>query len=237
MTKAAQTQRRTCSVYGADPQNNPRLATILATAKKAGFPKASVEAAIARGQGISITGAALEQLTLEAIIPPSIAFVIEIETDNRKRTLADLRYLIKTNGGTVTPTSYLFRKSGRVTFEKDDRALGADEMLDEAIEAGAEDVEEDEDGNVVVWTDPSKTMGTAEALSKSLNLKVHSSDIIWAPNEDTLVPIDSEDTFTALAGLIDALQDNPNVQGVYVNVSQGSIEEGAWSDLQDKIAV
>lgn len=196
-----------------------------------------MEAAIARGQGVSATGAALEQLTLEVILPPSIAFVIDIETDNRKRALSDLRFLVKSNGGTVTPTSYLFTRRGRVSFEKDERGLGADDVLEEAIEAGAEDVEDDDEGNVVVWTDPSKTTGAAEALSKSLKLKVQSSDIIWAPNEETLVPVDSEETFTALTTLVDALQDDSSVQGVYVNVAQGSVEDGAWAELQEKIAV
>jgi len=196
-----------------------------------------MEAAIARGQGTSTTGAALEQLTLEAIMPPSIALVINIETDNRKRALPDLRFLIKSNGGSVTPTSYLFTKRGRVAFEKDERGFGADDVLDEAIEAGAEDVEEDDEGNVVVWTAPSKTTGAAEALSKSLNLKVQSSDIIWAPNAETLVPIDSDETLTALTALVDALQDNPYVQGVYVNAAQGSVEDEAWSELQDKISI
>jgi transcriptional/translational regulatory protein YebC/TACO1 len=196
-----------------------------------------MEAAVARGQGISTTGAALENLTLEAIMPPSIALVVEVETDNRKRTLADLRFLVKSNGGTVTPTSYLFTKRGVVVFEKDERGLGVDEVLDDAIEAGAEDVETDDDGNIIVWTDPSGTTGAAEALKKSHDLKVKSSEIIWAPNEDTLAPFDSQEAYQALVSLVDALQDNPNVQGVYANVAQGVIEEGAWVELQGKIDV
>jgi transcriptional/translational regulatory protein YebC/TACO1 len=196
-----------------------------------------MEAAVARGQGISTTGAALENLTLEAIMPPSIALVVEVETDNRKRTLADLRFLVKSTGGTVTPTSYLFTKRGVVVFEKDERGLGVDEVLDDAIEAGAEDVETDDDGNIIVWTDPSGTTGAAEALKKSHDLKVKSSEIIWAPNEDTLAPFDSQEAYQALVSLVDALQDNPNVQGVYANVAQGVIEEGAWVELQGKIDV
>ncbi|TKA71829.1 hypothetical protein B0A49_06172, partial [Cryomyces minteri] len=101
-------------VYGPDPNINPRLAHAIATAKKSGFAKASIEAAIARGQGVSASGAKLESLTIEAILPPSVAVVIDCETDNKLRTLADVRLLIKHYEGNVTPTNYLFAKKGRI---------------------------------------------------------------------------------------------------------------------------
>jgi transcriptional/translational regulatory protein YebC/TACO1 len=195
-----------------------------------------MEAAVARGQGVSATGAALENLTLEVIMPPSSALVIDIETDNRKRTMSDLRFIIKVHGGTVTPTNYLFQKRGRLQFEKDERNLSVDEVLDEAIEAGAEDVETDEDGNIVVWVEPSKTTSAAEALSKSLNMKVSSSDIIWDANEDTKVALDSGDAVKALTEFLDQLQENSGVQGVYSNLAQGSIADDAWAELQSKFA-
>src|SRR4051812_39512229 len=111
-----------------------------------------MEAAVARGQGKSSTGAILDNLMLEVIMPPSVAMIIDVETDNRARSLMDLRLLIKNHGGTVTPTSYLFKKKGRLAFEADARKLSADDILDEAIEAGAEDVESDEDGSLIIWT-------------------------------------------------------------------------------------
>ena len=201
----------------------------------AGLPKATMEAAIARGQGKSATGAILENVTLEVIMPSTVAMIIESETDNKARTMMDLRHLIKQHGGSVTPTNYLFQKKGRIAFEKDERNLGVDEVLDEAIEAGAEDVEADEDGTIIVWTEPNKTMSAADALQKSLNLKVESSDIIWGPNEDTQVPLESEDTAKELSAFVQALQDNPNVQGVYANAAQGSLADDVWEDLQEKL--
>jgi transcriptional/translational regulatory protein YebC/TACO1 len=200
-----------------------------------GFPRASMEAAIARGQGKSATGAALETVTLEVIMPPTVAMIIESETDNKARTMMDLRWLVKVHGGTVTPTNYLFQKKGRIAFEKDERNLGVDEVLDEAIEAGAEDVEADEDGSIVVWTEPNNTMAAAEALQKSLNLKVESSDVIWDPNEDTKVPLESEDAVKALSAFVEALQDIPQVQGVYANAAQGSIADDIWGDLAGRL--
>ncbi|KAH6715151.1 transcriptional regulator TACO1-like protein [Leptodontidium sp. 2 PMI_412] len=221
-------------LWGPDVTNNYRLAAILAAAKKAGFPKTLLEGAIARGQGKSASGATLESITLEVIVPPTVAMIIESETDNRARTLMDLRFIVKRHGGSVTPTGYLFQKKGRVAFEAVENK-GVDEVLDDAIEAGAEDVETDEDGSIVVWTEPNKTTATAEALLKSHGLKVESADIIWDANEDTKVPLESEDAVTALTAFIAELRDNPNVQGVYANVAQGSLADDVWEDLQEKL--
>jgi transcriptional/translational regulatory protein YebC/TACO1 len=170
-------------------------------------------------------------------MPPSIAMVIDVETDNKLRALQDLRHEIKRHGGTVTPTSYLFKRRGRVQFQKDERGLGVDEILDEAIEAGADDVEADDDGNIVVWTDPSETIGTARSLAASLKLTVESSDILWDPNVDTLVQLDSQDALTSLKNLVNALQDDQSVQGIYVNITKGEVSDEAWADLQEKIPV
>ncbi|KFY33571.1 hypothetical protein V494_07532 [Pseudogymnoascus sp. VKM F-4513 (FW-928)] len=219
-------------LYGADPRTNPTLANVLVQAKKAGFPKASQEAAIARGQGQSASGASLESLTIEAIMPPSIAMVIDIETDNKARALQELRHEVKRYGGTVTPTSYLFKRRGRVQFGKDERGLGVDEVLDEAIEAGADDVEVDDDGNLIVWTEPSGTIAAAKSLAESFKLTIESSDILWDPNEDTLVPLDSEGALTSLKNLVNALQEDQSVQGIYVNISQGKVSDETWAELQ-----
>lgn len=194
-----------------------------------------MEAAIARGQGKSATGAALENLTLEVIMPPTVAMVIDAESDNKNRTLMELRMLVKDYKGTVTPTAYLFQRKGRLQFEKDERSLGVDEVLDEAIEAGAEDVEMDEDGNIVVWTQPNNVTAAAKALQTSLALKVESSDIIWDANEDTKVPLESESSAKVLAEFVTAIQDNSNVQGVYSNAVQGTLPDELWENFASRL--
>jgi transcriptional/translational regulatory protein YebC/TACO1 len=78
-------------------------------------------------------------------------------------------------------------------------------------------------------------MAAAEALQKSLNLKVESSDIIWDPNDDTKVPLESQDAVKALSAFVEALQDNPHVQGVYANAAQGGLADDIWEDLQVKL--
>ncbi|KAL2067779.1 hypothetical protein VTL71DRAFT_15875 [Oculimacula yallundae] len=223
-------------LFGPDVTQNYRLAAILAAAKKAGFPKTLLEGAIARGQGKSLTGTTLEAITLEVIVPPTVAMIIESETDNRARTLMELRNIVKKHGGSVTPTAYLFQKRGRVAFEMDEK-VGVDEVLDEAIEAGAEDVELDDGGSIVVWTEPSKTTAAAEALLKSHGLKVESADIIWDANEDTKVPLAKEDSdaVKGLGTLISEMRENPNVQGIYANISQGTLTDDVWDDLQGSL--
>ena len=180
---------------------NAKLAAVVANAKKAGFPKASIEAAIARGQGRSPNGSALENLTIEAMIPPSVAAVIECQTDSKLKTLQDIRLLIGRFGGTMTPTTYMFERRGKVVFEKAE-GVGSDEVLEEAIEAGATDVDVEEDGKVVVYTDPRTTKSTADTLAAALGLKVESSDIIWDPNEDTKITIDSEQVAESLENFL-----------------------------------
>jgi transcriptional/translational regulatory protein YebC/TACO1 len=197
--------------------------------------KTLMETAIARGQGKSTTGAILENLMLEFIMPPSLAMIIDAESDNRNRTLADLRLLVKSHGGTVTPTSYLFQKKGRIVFGADEQGLIWDSILDEVIEVGAEDVEMEDDGTIVVWTEPNRLTSVAEALEKSLGLKVQSSNIIWAPNEDTKMPLEDEERATRLRDFFDVLQDHSEIQGVYANASQGQLEDHIWDELQGRL--
>jgi len=143
--------------------------------------------------------------------------------------------LIKWHKGNVTPTNYLFTKKGRIAFEKDERGLTVDDVLDEAIEAGAEDVEEGEDGEIVVWTEAGNTTATALALKESLGLKVETSDVIWDKNEETGVEID-EEAARSMTSLLDALEDNSEVQNVYANVLQGKLSEEIWDNVVDKLA-
>ncbi|RKF83248.1 putative transcriptional regulatory protein [Golovinomyces cichoracearum] len=224
-------------LYGSDPNMNPRLATLIANAKKAGFPKASMEAAIARGQGQSATGNKLENLTLEVIMPPSIALIIECETDSKARTLMDIRFKIKCHGGTVTPTSYLFDRKGKLVFEKSQTINGIDDVLDAAIEAGAEDVDTNEEDGIIVWTDPTKTFSTLQELQKILDLKVKSSEIIWDAKKDTLVPLIDVDILkmNRLLDLVETLQEDPDVQGVFANVAKGNLSDERWAELRSNL--
>ena len=172
--------------HGADPQSNPQLANIITTAKKQALPKASIESAIARGQGRSVTGAALESFSIEAMVPPSVAVIVECQTDSKARTLNELKATIRYSGGTITPTTHMFDRKGKIVFEAS-RGVEEGEMFDQAVEAGAIDVQTEEDGKLVVYTEPSHTTAVADKMATSSGLNVQSLDIIWDPKEDMMV--------------------------------------------------
>ncbi|KAK3217239.1 hypothetical protein GRF29_1g2391556 [Pseudopithomyces chartarum] len=221
---------------GPDPNMNPRLALALTTAKKNQVPKAAIEAAIARGQGLSATGAALETVTLEAMLPPSVAAVIECQTDNKLRTLADLRLIIKDHGGTVSTVAYMFEKRGRIILQNKD-GVGADEVLESAIEAGAEDVQELHDGRVVLFTGPSDTKTIGETVAAAMAMDIAESDIIYDANQDTMVALEDPETAERLGDFVDKVQDVSGIQGVYLNWAKGSLPDDLWDELAGKTAI
>ncbi|MCJ1406574.1 hypothetical protein MMC19_000640 [Ptychographa xylographoides] len=203
--------------FGPDPSLNARLATLVTSAKKAGFPKASIEAAIARGQGRSTNGAALENVTLEVMLPHAIAVVIECTTDSKARLLQDLREVFKYYGANMTPTTYLFERKGRLVLEAREE-VGEDELLEKAISAGALDVDRDDDGNVVVLTEPSEVTAVAEVLAQTLGLKIERTEFIWDPKDDAKLEVPAEFA-ERLAKFTNQLEDDTSVQGVFLNAA------------------
>ena len=118
----------------------------------------------------------------------------------------------------MTPTSYLFERKGKITFDKVE-GLGVENILDRAIEAGATDVDTDEDGRLVVDAEPSDTISVAQKLSEAAGLKVYTSEIVWDPKLDTLVEIGSEQKAQQLQELVERIQEEPSVQDVYLNAN------------------
>jgi len=223
-------------LFGPNLNGNPRLADLVSKAKKEGFAKASIEAAIARGQGRSLSGASLESITIEGILPHNVAVIVECETDNKLRTLSDVRLIIKGNGGSATPSSYLFGKRGRITFESRD-GIGIDEALEAALEAGGTDVEQDEGGRIMVSAEPADTKAVGEAVAKALDLQIATSEILWEPNEDTKVDLVSDEAAHELGDFVDELQDKEaSVQAIAMNVAQGSLSSETWKDLQSRLS-
>ena len=185
--------------YGADPQSNPRLANIITAAKKQAMPKASIESAIARGQGRSLTGAALESFTIEAMVPPSVAVIVECQTDSKARLLLELKSAIRDYSGTITPTAHMFDRKGKAVFEAS-RGSEEEKIFDQAVEAGAIDVQTEEDGKIVVYTEPSHAAAVANKVATSSGLKVQSLDIIWDPKEDMMIDVASPEMLDGFIG-------------------------------------
>jgi len=176
-------------------------------------------------------------MTFEVKMPPNIALILDVETDNRLRSLQHLRTAVKKHHGSSVSTRYLFTRLGRVAFASDEGGPALEDIMDAAIEAGAEDLEEDDDGHAVVWTPPNGTSAVIEALCARFELRVLSSELAWSPNPDTKVRIDDAEAAWALADLLDALRDLPEVQTVYSNVERGDVSAEDWARIEENLDV
>lgn len=222
------------AVYGPDPNLNASLANAIAIAKKASTPKNVIDQAIARGQGRSLSGATLETMKFEVMIGPN-AFILDVETDNKLRALQDVGGVIRKHKGRTGATEFFFSRLGRVVFEQHDK-IGLDEIMDEAIELGAEDLEADDEGNMIVWSQPSSTMQIAQGVSKKFELKILSSEIIWSPNEDTRPTVDSLEDVKSLSDFVEALSELPEVQAIYSNAAKGpTVPTDEWAAFEDSL--
>lgn len=169
------------------------------------------------------------------MIPPSIALIVDIETESKLRALQDLNQMVKRAKGSGGSSKFFFSRLGRVVFEKGESGLDVDQIMDEAIEAGAEDLENDADGNIVVWTQPTGTMQVCTAVGSKFGLKILSSDIIWTANEDTKAKLDASEEMVNFVELLEALREYPEVQAVYSNVSKGSMSDEEWARIEENL--
>ncbi|GAB7366070.1 hypothetical protein MBLNU230_g7637t1 [Neophaeotheca triangularis] len=224
-------------LFGPEPTSNPRLTDLITKAKREGFAKQSIEAAIARGQGKSSSGESLESVSVEAVMPGNVGVIVEAETTSRLRSLSAIKLAIKEAGGVATPTQYLFQKVGRVIFEAKE-GVGMEHVLEAAIEAGAEDLEEDEDGAVIITTQPEYTKALGDAVSKAHGLQIATSEIAWMPNEGTMVGIAKSETARTLVEFMDDLEEKEtSLQGVAMNVFQDEgLSDEDWASLAERIA-
>ena len=197
---------------GGDPADNPRLRTAVDKALAGNVPKDTIERAVARGAGGG-EGANLEELVYEGYAPGGVAVLVEAMTDNRNRTVAEVRHTFGRHGGnlgTDGSVAYLFDKRGVITF-----APGANEadVLDAALEAGAEDLETDDDGAIAVITAWEALGGVADAL-QAASLEPDHAEVTMVPS--STCPCDETQAETVLR-LIDALEDLEDVQSVHTN--------------------
>lgn len=193
---------------GTDPAMNPSLAMVLEKARHANMPKANIERAIARAADKS--AASLIEEVYEAYGPGGVGIIIEVATDNKNRTMPEVRHTLdKTGGRMADPGSVMFqftRKGVIVISEKGEDALMT------ALEAGAEDASEEEDG-IEIYTAASDLMKVRDAL-RSNNLTVTSAELQYVPNN--FIPVEGE-TAEKLEKVLSALDDLDDVTNVYTN--------------------
>lgn len=205
---------------GADPAANPRLRTAVDKAKAENMPKDNIERAIKKGAG-ELEGVTYEETTYEGYGPGGAAVLVEVMTDNRNRTVSDVRSIFsKCNGnmGESGCVSWMFDKKGFIVFS---RETDFDKLFEAALEAGAEDVS-DEGDQIEVITDPSAFIEVREALEKS-GFKYESAEVTMIPQ--TMVKLEGKQAESMLK-LMDRLEDNDDVQNVYANfdISQEEME-------------
>lgn len=197
---------------GGDINDNPRLRTAVDKAMGGNMPKDTIERAIQRGAGGG-DGDQLDELTYEGYGPGGVAVYVEAMTDNKNRTVAEVRHAFNKHGGnlgTDGSVAYLFSKQGVLSF-----APGADEdaILEAALEAGAEDVRTNEDESITVITLPEHYSAVRDTLIEK-GLEPDHGDVTMLP--DVYTPVDADTSVTVLK-LIEMLEDLDDVQNVYSN--------------------
>lgn len=186
-------------MHGPDPNSNPRLSTLVAFAKKSGFPKARIENAIARGQGKTTDSRNLESLLVEAMIPPSIAVIIECQTDSRARTLETIKQALKHSGGSMTKTSHLFKRKGKILFGQPSGDVDH-ELFEKMIDSNTVGADFIDGDKLEVYTEPDQTNAAAEAISNASSRMVESKEIIWEPIPGAMVDVKSSNPLVGMIG-------------------------------------
>ena len=191
---------------GPDPNNNFKLATVIAKAKANNMPNDTIERGIkkAAGEGGNVN---YEYITYEGYGPSGIAIIVDTLTDNKNRTAANVRAAFTKGGGNVgTPgcVSFMFDKKGQIIVDKEETDLSADDLMMTALDAGAEDFNE-EDDSYEILTDPDSF--------DEVNKKLNDAGIPMLSAEVTMIP----QNYVELNSILDILDEDDDVQNVYHN--------------------
>ena len=200
---------------GADPFNNSRLAAIIAKAKANNMPNDTIERGIKKAAG-DIGNVNYEYVTYEGYGPNGIAIIVDALTDNKNRTAANVRSAFtKGNGsiGTQGCVSFMFDKKGQIIIDKEEISMDADELMMLALDAGAEDFNEEED-SFEILCDPDMHDQVAKILEDA-KIPMMSSEVTMIPQ--TYVTLTDEADITNIGRILDLLDDDDDVQEVYHN--------------------
>src|SRR5208282_2184248 len=164
---------------GGDPAMNPRLRMVLLKCRAANMPNDNIDRAIKRGAG-GDNSIIYEDLTYEVYGPHGVAMLVELSTDNRNRTASEIRSLLTKNGGTIATAgsvSRLFQRKGQIIVTRD--AAGEDQLMEAALEAGAEDFRSDDEGFEIL-TDPAHLEAVHKAM-EAKGIKAAGAEVTWLP--------------------------------------------------------
>ncbi|MCX7726695.1 MAG: YebC/PmpR family DNA-binding transcriptional regulator, partial [Chitinispirillaceae bacterium] len=197
---------------GGDPESNPRLRNAISAARAANMPNKNIESAIMKGTG-QIEGVAYEEVTFEGYGPEGIAIIIECMTDNRNRTVSEVRHVLSKYGGNLGQTNsvaWMFKSKGIIRVSKE--SMAEDQLLEIVLEAGAEDMKV-EGNEYEILTTPESFEEVKKALEK-FNITPSSAEVTKLA--ENTVKIEGENVGKVLR-LMDALDDLDDVQNVYSN--------------------
>jgi YebC/PmpR family DNA-binding regulatory protein len=197
---------------GGDPDANARLRKAILDAKAGNMPNDTIDRAVRRGTGAE-EGVNYEEITYEGYGPGGVALLIEAVTDNRNRTVAEIRHMFSKNGGNLGEAGsvgWLFEKKGYIVVDK--TAKPEEELFEIAIEAGADDLRDDED-NFEIITSPENFEGVQSAI-KSAGIEPQMAEVSMVPQ--TYVKLEGSSAQTMLR-LMEAIEDHDDVQKVYAN--------------------
>jgi len=197
---------------GGDPDGNPRLRTAILAAKAENMPKDNIERAIKKGTG---EGGAFtyEEVTYEGYGPGGVAVYVEVMTDNRNRTVAEIRHIFSKHGGNLAENgavSWIFSKKGSILVDK--KTVDEDKMMEIALDAGAEDIREAEN-ELEIITSPGSFENVRKALENA-GLQYLEAKVDMVPQ--TTVKLDGDKAVSMLK-LMEKMEDNDDVQHVYAN--------------------
>ncbi len=209
---------------GGDVEKNPRLRTAVAAAKAENMPADNIKRAIQRGTG-ELEGATYEEITFEGFGPGGVAILVEVTTDNRNRTVSEIRHVFGKNGGNMGAAgsvAHMFSKKGDIVIAK--AAAKEDDLMNIVLDAGGEDLRDDGDSWEIL-TDPHAYEGVLEAVKKA-GIHPEVAEIGMIPQN--YVKLEGQQAATMLR-LLEALEDQDDVQHVYSNfdIDQKQLEEVA----------
>ncbi|MAQ33818.1 MAG: YebC/PmpR family DNA-binding transcriptional regulator [Alcanivorax sp.] len=198
---------------GPEIADNPRLRAAVDKALSNNMTKDTIDRAIKRGAGDD-GGANMEEITYEGYGKNGVAVLVETMTDNVNRTVSEVRHAFSKFGGnlgTSGSVAFLFTKRGEIFFEP---GVEEEKLMEAALEAGAEDVEENEDGSFLVITRPDKSFGEVVDGLKEAGLEPADAEVTMSPSTEAEIDADTAET---VGKMIDLLEDLDDVQNVYTN--------------------
>jgi YebC/PmpR family DNA-binding regulatory protein len=200
-------------IGGGDPTMNPRLRMVLLKCRSANMPSDNIERAIKRGTG-GLETATYEDLTYEVYGPHGVALLVEVSTDNRNRTAAEIRSLLTKHGAAIATAgavARLFHRKGQMIIPRE--AANEDQLMELALDAGAEDFQAEPQGYEIL-TDPAHFEGVHKQL-EAKGIKCDSAEITFLPT--LTVPLSQPAAVSAVTRLIEAIEEHDDVKEVYSN--------------------